>query len=202
MTVALSAPPLVLRSLDSDWDYTRWEALPADGYRYEIIAGVLYMTTAPSFFHQWIIQRLIRLVGIPAEDQGTALFALAPVGLLMPGCDPVPPDFLLVRRERAAMIRERRIRGVPDLMVEVLSPANHEQDTVIKRGAYARAGVPEYWIIGPANRDVLICWQPDSAFGAYVQTQLYGTEDHVSSPTLPITLSVAALFLGSPDETL
>jgi hypothetical protein len=29
-----------------------WEQLPDDGNRYQIIAGVLYMTSAPSYFHQ------------------------------------------------------------------------------------------------------------------------------------------------------
>ena len=32
---------LVLRSLDATLDATRWADLPADGYRYEVIDGVL-----------------------------------------------------------------------------------------------------------------------------------------------------------------
>ncbi|MDZ4720849.1 MAG: Uma2 family endonuclease [Roseiflexaceae bacterium] len=31
----------------------------------------------------------------------------------------------------------------------------------MKRGAYARAGVPEYWIVRPHTRNVLVCWQPE-----------------------------------------
>ncbi|MEN9934268.1 MAG: hypothetical protein RLZZ387_847 [Chloroflexota bacterium] len=50
------APELVVRSLDASWNYERWSRLPDDGNRYEVIDGVLYMTTAPSFFHQWIIR--------------------------------------------------------------------------------------------------------------------------------------------------
>ncbi len=70
MTVA--TPELVLRSLNGDWNYARWEALGDDGNRYEVIDGVLYMTTAPSFFHQWIVQRLAELVGVPLQRQGVA----------------------------------------------------------------------------------------------------------------------------------
>jgi hypothetical protein len=51
-------PELVLRSIDATWNYTRWERLPDDGNRYEVIDGVLYITTAPSSFHQWIVQQL------------------------------------------------------------------------------------------------------------------------------------------------
>lgn len=39
-----------LRSIDTGWNYERWSALPDDGNRYEVIDGVLFVTTAPSFF--------------------------------------------------------------------------------------------------------------------------------------------------------
>jgi Uma2 family endonuclease len=194
---------LVLRSLAPSWNYARWEQLPSDGNRYEVIDGVLYMTTAPSFFHQWVVQRLVRLVGIPAEDRGLAYCSIAPIGLLMPGCEPVQPDFLLVRQSNAGIIADRRIRGVPDLIVEVLSPSNPEQDTEIKRGAYARAGLPEYWIVRPQTRDILLCWQPDAMLGDFAQVRLIGSDADLISPTLEgLTLPIADLFAGAPDTTL
>ena len=200
MTIA--EPHLVLRSLDTTWCYARWEQLPDDGNRYEVIDGVLYMTTSPSFFHQWIIMRLLQLVGFPAQEQGLAYAITAPVGVLMPGCDPVQPDFLLVRQDRAAIIHDRRIRGVPDLIAEVLSPTNPEQDTEVKRRNYARAGVPEYWIVRPATRDLLVCWQPDASLGDYAQVRLVAPGAELVSPTLPLRVTVADLFAGAPDSTL
>lgn len=194
---------LVLRSLDTSWSYRRWEQLPADDKRYEVIDGILYMTIAPSSFHQWIVQRLLRLVGWPAEDQGLAYPFIAPIGVLMPGCDPVQPDFLLVRRSNGGIIADRRIRGVPDLIAEVLSPSNPEQDTEIKRGAYARAGLPEYWVIRPQTRDVLVCWQPDNALGDFTQVRLIGPHDMLVAETIAgVTLRVSDLFTGAPDTTL
>lgn len=194
---------LVLRSLDATWNYACWEQLPDDGNRYEVINGVLYMTTAPSNFHQWIVRRLDRLVGIPAEDRGLAYAFIAPIGLLMPGCDPVQPDFLLVRQSNAGIIADRRIRGVPDLIVEVLSPSNPEQDTEIKRGAYARAGLPEYWIVRPQSRDLLLCWQPDAALGDFAQVRLIAPDADLVSPTLEgISFNIQDLFAGAPDTTV
>ena len=200
--MTLATPELVLRSLDATWTYARWEVLPDDGNRYEVIDGVLYMTTAPSFFHQWIVQRLIRLVGIPVEDQELAYFVTAPIGVLMPGCDPVQPDFLLIRRTNAAIIHDRRVGGVPDLITEVLSPSNPEQDLDTKRDAYARAGVPEYWVVRPETRDILIFWEPDSDAGAYIQERHIPANAVLESPTLPLQLTVAALFAGAPDTTV
>ena len=201
MTVA--TPELALRSLNGDWNYARWDTLGDDGNRYEVIDGVLYMTTAPSFFHQWIVQQLIELVGAPLRQKGIAYYVTAPIGLLMPGCDPVQPDFMLIRREQASIIYDRRVRGVPDLIAEVLSPSNPEQDTTIKRAAYARAGVPEYWIVRPATRDVLVCWQPDPVLGDFTQSHLVGTDSELVAATLPIRLAaVGDLFAGAPDTTL
>jgi Uma2 family endonuclease len=202
MTVTATLPELALRSLDATWNYARWEQLPDDGNRYEVIDGVLYMTTAPSTFHQWIVRRLDRFVGMPLEDQGLAYVFTAPVGVLMPGCDPVQPDFVVVRKTKAAIIHDRRIHGVPDLIAEVLSPGNAEQDTRTKRSAYARAGVPEYWIVRPDTRDVLRCDQPDAALGDYTRTQLVGADAELVSPTLPVRVAVIDLFAGAPDTTL
>ncbi|PDW03699.1 Uma2 family endonuclease [Candidatus Viridilinea mediisalina] len=194
---------LVMRSLDSNWCYERWEQLPLNGHRYEIIDGVLYMTTAPSNFHQWIIRMLDRYIGTPAELRGDLYVLTAPIGLLMPGCDPVQPDFLLVRRERAGIIADRRVRGVPDLIAEVLSPTHPEQDTKIKCAAYARAGVPEYWMVRPATRDVMVCWQPDQSLGTYTQVRLYAPGEQLIAATLPgVVAQVDDLFAGAPDTTL
>ena len=88
MTTAVEGPP------QGEWTYEDWLLLGEnDDNRYEIIDGYLYMTTAPKDFHQWIISRLIRQVGIPAEDRGLAQWRVAPIGVLMPGADPVQPDF-------------------------------------------------------------------------------------------------------------
>jgi len=202
-TEITTAPPeLTTRSLDAGWNYARWSQLPDDGNRYEVIDGVLYMTTAPSFFHQWIASRIIRMLQAQIEDAGVGLVAFAPIGLLMPGCDPVQPDIVVVRSEDRGMIYNRRINGVPALIVEILSPSNAEKDTAIKRAAYARAGVPEYWIVRPTERDVLVLSQPDFALGGYLHTLTFTLSQELISPTLPLRAAVASLFAGSPDETV
>jgi Uma2 family endonuclease len=203
MTVTQPWPELTLRSLDAGWNYARWEQeLPDDGNRYEVINGVLYMTTAPSNFHQWIVSRMFKYFGFPLEDQELAYGLAGPVGVLMPGCDPVQPDYVLVRREHVSIITGGRVHGVPDLIIEVLSPSNPEADTEIKRRAYAAAGVPEYWIVRPATRDVLVCRAPDAALGDYTATQLLGAEETLQPLGLPATARIADLFAGAPDTTL
>lgn len=193
--MTVSEIDLLLQSRDASWCYERWERLPADGNRYEVIGGVLYMSTAPGFGHQRAIVQLVRYVGLPLEERGIVLVAFAPIGVIMPGADPVQPDFLLIRRERASIVADDgRIRGVPDLIAEVLSPSNPEMDTVVKRAAYARAGVPEYWILRPEHRDVLVCSHPDPDLADYTEVHQFAADVELVSPTLPIRVAVAALF--------
>lgn len=200
--MAVTVPELALRSHDATWNRERWERLPADGNRYEVIAGVLYMTTAPSNFHQWIIRQTAREFFHQIDDTGVGVTLWAPIGLFMPGCDPVQPDLLVVRAADLGIIREGRIHGVPALLVEVLSPSNPDQDLRIKREAYARAGVPEYWIMRPAERDVLVHSQPDPATGQYASVSHVPPDGELVSPTLPFRAPVATFFAGAPDTTL
>ncbi|MGB9633133.1 MAG: Uma2 family endonuclease [Chloroflexaceae bacterium] len=162
-TTTLIKPDLVTRSVAANWNYARWSQLPDDGNRYEVIDGVLYVTTAPSFFHQWIVRQIVLALVKQLDDNGVGITTWAPIGVLMPGCDPVQPDILVVRRENLDIIHDRRVHGVPALIVEVLSPGNPAQDLVVKRGAYARASLPEYWIVRPVERDVLVLSAPDPA---------------------------------------
>jgi Uma2 family endonuclease len=48
------------------------------------------------------------------------------------------------------------IDTVPDLVVEVLSPATRENDLGPKRDSYIGAGVRELWLIDPPRRAVLV----------------------------------------------
>jgi Uma2 family endonuclease len=188
--------------MDASWNYARWETLPDDGNRYEVIDGVLYVSTSPSAWHQRCVYRLMRHAAVPLEDTGVATSFTAPIGVLMPGADPVQPDFLLVCAERMpAIIADGRVRGVPDLIAEVLSPSHPELDTVIKRAAYARAGVPEYWIVRPASRDVLVCSRPDAEFGDFTEVRHFAGDDELVGATLPIQLSVAELFQDIPAQS-
>ena len=79
--------PSVAGPPQGQWTHALWETLPDDGNRYEVIAGVLYFSTVPSIFHQWVILRLVELVGTPAKQQGLAIPFFAPIG----SCDSRPP---------------------------------------------------------------------------------------------------------------
>lgn len=184
------------------WTYANWESLPDDGNRYEMIEGVLYLTTAPSSFHQWIVRRLERYVGIPAEDQGLALSFPAPIGVSMPGCAPVQPDCAVVLTSNGSVIRNGIVQAAPDAMIEVMpSRGSAAYYQGVKLEAYALASVPEYAIIDAAAR-TLSHYQL-VAEGQYAQPQVFSETETVRFSALPtISVPVSQLFAGAPDTTL
>ena len=75
---------------------------------------------------------------------------IAPINLILPDLtNPIQPDLLFISTDKLDIIKENFIEGVPDLIVEVLSPANPGHDRHTKFRVYAEAGVQEYWIVDP-----------------------------------------------------
>src|SRR4051794_12403253 len=56
----------------------------------------------------------------------------------------------------ASALEDVRYEGIPPLVVEVLS-TNRSDDTVVKLQAYARDGVPRYWIVDPRDHELHAC---------------------------------------------
>jgi len=195
MLATLPARDFLLRSVDKDWTADDWERLPHDsGYRFEIIHGVLYMSTAPSPFHQWISRQSFLVLNDQIDNRGLGLTLTSPIGLFMPGSQPVQPDLLVLAPEDRALIHEGRLETIPLLLVEILSPSNPEHDLVTKVELYASAGVPEYWVFRPAERDVLVHSDPDPTNGVYRQVVQVPRDGELVSPTLPCRVPVTRFY--------
>lgn len=193
--------PSVVGPPQGQWTADDWEKLPDNGRIYEIIGGHLYVAKSPSGFHQWIIMNFHDYVGAPAKKAGLVYPYFAPIGVFMPDCEPVQPDYVIVLASHADIIRDRRVYGVPDLILEVLSPGTADYDEGVKLQAYANAGVPEYVIIDPAKRTLTHYRLAEP--GRYDKIGTYGESDTVTFACLPsISLHIANLFAGAPDTTL
>jgi Uma2 family endonuclease len=130
---------------------------PDDGKRYEAIEGALFVTPAPSVRHQWISFNLERELDRWLVRPGYGLVFHAPVGVEFPGSEEgVQPDILFVSTQRLDIVHDDWIRGAPDLIVEILSPATAERDRDLKRKLYQRQGVAEYWIVDPESESIQV----------------------------------------------
>lgn len=136
------------------WTYEAYAALPYDGHRYEIVDGVLYMAPAPSRGHQATVGRLYRHLSRYVEDTRLGEVYIAPFDVELGPRTVVQPDVVVVLNAHLHRITESRIIGTPDLVIEVSSPGTVGHDRDKKKYAYARAGVPEYWIVDPWSRTI------------------------------------------------
>ena len=136
-----------------EWTYEDYKRLPDDGPRYEIIGGVLYMTPAPGFDHQYIVGELFAILRAFIRKHQLGLVLVAPFEVRLPDVAPVvQPDLLFIAAERKPLPGDQAFSGAPDLVVEVLSPSTTRTDRVVKFSAYERAGVGEYWLVNPSAR--------------------------------------------------
>lgn len=133
-------------------EWKTWEG------RWELINGVAYdMTPAPSVEHQRVVFGMARSIADAMDDAkrkaggGDCEVFIAPVDLYLPGQQSVfQPDLMIVCDP--SKVAAHGIVGSPDLVVEILSPSNSSKDTVVKRWAYAAAGIPEYLIVDPSEK--------------------------------------------------
>jgi Uma2 family endonuclease len=126
--------------------YEDYVLIPEDGKRHEIIGGEHFVTAAPFVRHQDLVVRLtFHLEGFVRRSRLGRLL-VAPTDVVLSPHDIFQPDLLFVSNERASIITEKNIQGAPDLVIEILSKDTRRLDEVIKREAYERFGVREYWI--------------------------------------------------------
>lgn len=138
------------------------QELPEDGNRYEAIDGALYLTPAPSLLHQTVSLRIELALAHLLVGAGHGHLWHAPLGVVFPDTgEAVQPDIVFLSHARRAHMAPEGLRGAPDLVVEITSPATAERDRGIKRRLYGRQGVEEYWIVDPDERSVEV-WR----FGA------------------------------------
>jgi Uma2 family endonuclease len=135
--------------------YLTW---PEDGPRYELLEGIPYELNAATVEHQELIGGLhYALEHAQRErikngggDGVSCSILFAPVDVILSDITVVQPDLIVVCNR--AMVVNGRVRGAPDLVVEVLSPSTGSRDIKQKRRLYQMAGVPQYLVIFPAYR--------------------------------------------------
>ncbi len=167
--------------------YDDLQNLPEDGHRYELLDGTLLVTPSPNFAHQNCVLRLAVLLDAAAPPDLRVV--VAPFDWLIGPRTSFEPDLLVARR---VDIAERNLPVPPLLAVEVLSPSTRRIDLVLKRDAYASAGVPSYWIVDP---DVPSVTALRLEGGAYVEeASVSGDEPFGASSPFSVTLVPARLL--------
>jgi Uma2 family endonuclease len=161
--------------------YEDYVLLPEDR-RYEVIDGELYLTPAPTPFHQLVKSRIERLLQDHVESAELGIVLDAPCDVVLSRFDVLQPDIFFVSAGRRSVIGEKFISEAPDLVVEVLSPGTRKRDRIFKAKRYARFGVREMWIADPDKKTIEVFVNTEERFR---REAVYVEQAVLRSPLLP-----------------
>lgn len=133
-----------------------YKSLP-EGTLAEVINNQIYMSPSPVFNHQDVLIEVAAQLRIKLKKSGDKI-AIAPFDVYLDETgNAVQPDIVVILNSNKGTLNPKgHFHGVPDLLVEILSPGNKEYDLIKKKDLYERFGVREYWIIDPDTRLTMV----------------------------------------------
>ncbi|GAB6156348.1 Uma2 family endonuclease [Desulfosporosinus burensis] len=169
-----------------------------DDERWEIIDGVPYMQSAPTWQHQNILLELAAQLRNYLSGKECRAF-ISPFDLRLPKIDEddehativIQPDILVIC-DKSKLIGSGYC-GTPELIIEILSPSTERIDRLTKFWAYEKAGVKEYWIVAPDTKIVSVFILQDN--NRYGRPELYTDADSVEVSIFPdLVLELRTVF--------
>ena len=150
-------------------DYTIEDiyALP-DGKRAELIDGQIYFMAPPGTKHQRLAGKLFNKISNYIQDNhGTCEPFIAPFAVFLDKDDKnyVEPDISVICDK--GKLDDKGCHGVPDWIIEIVSPGSKRMDYYIKLFKYRTAGVCEYWIVDSAKELVMVYSFEEETMGQY-----------------------------------
>lgn len=139
-------------------------ALP-EGQRAELIDGQIYDMAPPNRTHQRIVSQLTKIIGQYIDrKQGSCEVYPAPFAVFLnkDSKNYVEPDISVICDKEK--LDDRGCNGAPDWIIEVTSPSDPQRDYGIKLFKYRTAGVREYWIVNPPEKEVAVYFFEQSPF--------------------------------------
>ncbi len=149
----------------------------------EFTNGHLEVLPVPTTSHQLIVAYLYGLLATFVAARGLGTVVFAPLRVRVGRGKFREPDIVFMRQEHADRIGEEFWEGA-DLVMEVVSeaPDDRRRDLETKRTDYARAGIPEYWIVDPVEGKITVL---RLAGRRYVVHGEFGKGETASSHLLP-----------------
>jgi Uma2 family endonuclease len=149
----------------------------------ELVFGAMRASDAPTPMHQSAVLHLCLALDHHVRQRQLGRVWIAPLDVVLSERDAliVQPDLLFISNEREWIVRDR-VRGAPDLVVEVLSPNPRIGSTEERVGWFAQYGVRECWLVHQNDRVVTVLDFNDRRIDA---RRRYRKDDPIESKVLP-----------------
>lgn len=149
----VSKQPDLVKEQAQEYDPSNSNApypFPLIDERFEIINGIRYdFHPSPSLLHQVLVTELSSCIRQTCRPNG--IVVVAPMDVHLDENNILQPDVIFISNETVHIVKNNKIFGAPDLVVEILSPSTSTNDKIRKKTQYERFGVKEYWIVDPRH---------------------------------------------------
>lgn len=156
---------------------------PESLYPTELAFGVLRVADSPMPVHQRVVARLFLALHSHVHEHGRGEVWLSPLDVILDleAALVVQPDLFFISKERALIVTDR-VRGAPDLTIEILSPSLRVGTMAEHIDWFARYGVEESWYVHPIERWVDVLTFAD---GRVATRTRFGAGERLRSRVLP-----------------
>jgi len=160
----------------------------------ELIFGALRASDAPLPRHQRAVGQLYRALDDHVSANGLGEVWLSPIDVILDDDRHlvVQPDLLFISNERDFILTDR-IRGAPDLTIEVLSPNPRIGELNERLRWFAEYGVRECWVVELLTRQVSVYGFEN---GAIARRAIFERTAPIRSEVLPSFQRTPGLILG------
>ena len=132
----------------------------------EFSNGYIEVLTMPTMRHQLIVLFLSDVFRAFLARGNLGRLLVAPFRVRLWPDKFREPDVMIMRAQNAHRMGEEYWDGA-DLVIEVVSDDDRRRDLETKRFEYARAGIPEYWIVDPQTETVSVLTLDGGAYTAH-----------------------------------
>ncbi|MFW5786140.1 MAG: Uma2 family endonuclease [bacterium] len=174
--------------------YEDLQRIPEDDpYRHEILDGMHVASPSPAYRHQAISRRMQYQLYEQIEIAGKGDVVYAPADVELGVYDVVEPDIYVILSEHRDRVLPTHLRGVPDLVIEILSPSTASRDRGLKRERYEVLGVPEYWIVDP-DAEIVEVYRQDTTGRSFAPPERHHEEVTYRTPTVTATVDLSKVW--------
>jgi Uma2 family endonuclease len=131
--------------------------MPDDGYRTELVRGLVVREPQPGYLHGNLQARLAAMLIRHIEQHGFDLVCLGPTGFILERLPPTVrgPDLAIQRKTRVpAPDHAGFVDGAPELVIEIASPSDTRPKIGERIADFLHAGARVVWVLYPGRQTV------------------------------------------------
>lgn len=134
-----------------------FDELTDEDTKAELIDGVMIMHSPAPLQHENTGNFLGGLMRFYAKAKSLGLMIASGNGIIhLSTGRKLAPDGFFIRKEQVVSPLPKQFDGVPDLVLEVLSPSNRNDDLIDKRKIFREAGVAEIWFVDNDHKQIIV----------------------------------------------